>query len=62
MGFINSPITNLDVSAALGVRSNSVFMRAEPKSSPERVDAPASSRRWWGWGSPLTVGSELLPN
>lgn len=26
MGFINSPITNLDVSAVLGVRSNSAFM------------------------------------
>lgn len=44
--FINSPITNLDVSAVLRARSDSIFLLAEPKSPPERewTFLPESSR------------------
>lgn len=45
MGFINSPITNLDVSAVLGVRSKSVFTRTEPRPPPAQADARARPHR-----------------
>lgn len=48
MGFINSPITNLDVSAVLGVRSKSVFTRTEPRPPPAQADARARPHRRGG--------------
>lgn len=62
-GFINSPITNLDASAVPGVRSNSIFLLAEPGAPPEpRGPSCQFPSVGGGWGSQFAVDSELLPN
>lgn len=65
--FINSPITNSDVSAVLGVRSHWVFAPMEPTAPtapPEQADACARIPRQWTDGLTLTttLDAELLSN
>lgn len=62
MGFINSPITNLDVSAVLGVRSKSVFTRGAQ--TPFRTSGCSCPSPPPGEGAhpPLALDAELSPN